>query len=331
MTPSAGPPLPAYGLTTNPFRLDTLDPLANPDDLGCVSLVDGWRDLRDEQRLIGRQTDNDGPVFFVVTGASKTGRTSVANYLIRLWADKRGLDKDSVVVHSYDPGDNQGKYDPGSQLHQWVQSLRIRNRRDPLGLSETTRDELKALTPSSTTFDFAEAIMDVEVDLRNPGNGGRARFLAAILERGKGKDLLRQVKESFGNMQALVIVTVDRSLDSQDVLDDIDKALPSDLGLVLELGSIQGGDVATIVKNRWNWACPDVDPPFDMDAVAEVFDAPRPIARVVELLALMLDMGNWRHIDDDPPWPASAHLGFDGDSMRQLLGAFDRTVLTGGK
>ena len=334
MTPPVEAGIPVYGLTSNPFRLETLDPLFHPTDLDCLSLVDGWKDLTEAEELIGRRVAEEKPVFFVVEGASDTGRSSVANYLVYLWAKERGVGRDSVLVHPPHPrdsGGNRGTYAPEDQVLGWISSLRVRNVVERLGLTEPTQKQLSGLpqaaSPTAAT-DYSLALYNTERDLRTPADGGRELLLAAILERGKGRGLVPLIRESFQATRAIVVITVDSSVDSQDVLADISRLLPSDQGLVLSLGPIQGADVGTIIENRWDCYRKGIENPFDLTAVAEVFTSPRPIARVVKALGWMLEVRQ-AEFSDEEPWPATKRLAFKADQMHRLLSSLDRNLYLG--
>jgi hypothetical protein len=328
MTQPAGTGLPAYGLAMSPFdEKRALDPLCSAADRASVSPVDGWRDLRDAENLISRRVAGDRPVFFVIAGASSTGRSSLANYLVHLWAQARGVTSESIVVQRRDPGPDAGVYDAGTQIMEWAQGLLLRD--DKLDLTETTQKLLEDLTDSSTLFKFAQSLRGVDQDLRTPtpGSGKGPRYLAAILERGKGDDLIRKVRDCFQATRAIVIVTIDASRDTANLLNQVDQVLSPDAGLRVNVGPISGDDVVTVIERRWSAIGQHVENPFNQTA-AEVFDSPRPIKRVVKLLHRMLRIQ--QHLHKGDPWPASRNLGFfDRDAMRGLLEEIDEKVPAG--
>jgi len=333
VTPPVGSGLPVYGLTSNPFLHGELDPLARPQDLPCISLVDGWGDLTTAVELIGRRVAVEEPVYFVVEGASQTGRSSVANYLVYLWAKESGVGDGSnreVLVERRDQGPNRGTYAPEFQIFDWISQLRVRAVKSHLVLSPTAENRLSVLSPSPASgANFALALNAVETDLRR-GQEGKELLLAAIFERGKGKDLLRMVQDSFDATRAIVVITVDATEDARDVLDDIEKVLSPDRGWLLKLGPVRGVDVRTIITDRWNHYRPDIPCPFDVAGAAEAFENnPRPIARTVKLLSGMLEMRQVNFAGDEP-WPVTQRLFLDAKAMRDMLEFFDRNMNLGG-
>jgi hypothetical protein len=333
VTSPADSGFPVYGLTTNPFLLGELDPIARPQDLKCVSFVDGWGDLSAAEELIGRQAAVKGPVYFVVEGASQTGRSSVANYLVHLWATENGVGQGpnrEVLVHRRNLGANKGSYAPEEQILDWISRLQVRALNDDLILSPTVEKRIDSLSPAldvTTSTKFALALRAVEADLRD--QKGKEYLLAAIFERGKGRGLVQMVQDSFETTRAVVVITVDASEDAQDVLDGIDKVLIAETGLLLRLGPIRGTDVGTIIADRWRHYKPGTPCPFDANGVAEAFDHPRPIARTVKLLSKILELQQMYFPDDDP-WPATLRLALGAQEMRRLLKIIDGDMDLGG-
>ena len=317
--------LPAYGLTANPFTIDTLNPLISPADQNSVSFVDGWRNLRDAEKLIRQRVAADKAVFFVVSGTSSTGRTSVAYYLVHLWAKERKIHGHQVVAERNDPGPDGGSFSPEGQLLEWAQNLLLREDADTLGIAPSTKTRLADLTESDTTVKFGLALQAFDKDLRTHGHGGEVRFLAAILERGKGDDLVRKARQCFQATKAIVIITVDESANTANLLVNARKSLSGTEGLCIRLGPIMGADVATVVQNRWDAVRKGVDNPFDLTEVVRVFEYPRTIARTVRLLERML---NVRHslYNGQAPWPDSPNLALTGAVMRELLKDFESTL-----
>jgi hypothetical protein len=328
MTSSNGAALPAYGLTANPFARRTLDPLRNSEDRRCVSMVDGWKDLSAAKDLIKRRVAADQAVFFVIAGQSSTGRSSVANYLVHLWAEARGIDDQMVVVHRRDPGSTGGVYTWQTQIMEWAQTLLLRVDARSLGLERETKDELRSLSDSSGPIQFGEALQHVDQDLRSPKGNDPVRHLAAIFERGKSSDLMRWVKECFQVTRALIIVTVDDQEDTKILLAHVKQFLSPDEGLKIDCGPILGLDVATLIRDRWDAACKGVESPFDLAAIAEVFDQPRNITRVMSLLERMLHMRQLLYSGQDS-WPNAQGLDFSADQIRGLLAELDGRLPTG--
>jgi hypothetical protein len=326
MTLPVGTALPAYGMAINPFKMRTLDPLCSKTDRDSVSLVDGWKDLAEVEDLITRRVVADKPVFFFICGASSTGRSSVANYLVHLWSKARGVSSEAILVHRRDPGPDGGVYTSETQIREWAQKLLLRD--DPLSLTLTTQQRLEELTDSDTIFKFAQSLRSVDQDLRQPGNGNDPRYLAAIMERGKGDDLVQKVKDCFEPTRAIVIVTVDRSRDTANLLSNVSQVLSPDEGLRIDIGPIYGDDVVTLIQDRWAAVCQNVENPFDLTATAGVFDTPRPIARVVGLLEGMLTARQVLH-DEPDPWPISRSLALGKEQMRGLLQLLDRQLPAG--
>jgi hypothetical protein len=319
--------LTAYGLTMSPFEVRTLDPLQNPADLDRVSRVDGWKNLTDAENLIGERVAADKPVFFVVAGPSSTGRSSVANYLVHLWAQAHGVTGNAVVVHTRDPGPGAGVYDTTAQIVAWAKRLLFHDGK--LAFTPDTAKSLKSLDATSDSFDIALSLRAVDEELRTPkpGSGNAPRYLAAILEHGKGDDLILKVKDCFEATRAIIIVTIDKSQDNANLLSQVDQGLLSGVGLCINIGPIKGDDVKTLIERRWSAVCPDVKNPFDLTAAAGVFSSDRPIARVVDLLERMLWTRQYAHWGN--PWPDEPSLAFNRDQMAGLLKTLDAKVPVG--
>jgi hypothetical protein len=328
VTAPASTSLPAYGMPVNPFAMSTLDPLVSLADRQRVSLVDGWKDLTLAIDLINKRVALDKAVFFVVAGASSTGRSSVANYLVHRWAQARGITGDAVVVHRRDPGSNGGVYTAEIQIMEWAQGILLRPDMEELNFTAVTQQWLEQLTDSTSIFKFGQSLRGIDRDLRTPQPGMTPRYLAAIMERGKGDDLIRKISECFLPTRAIVIITVDKSYDTATLLGQVGQFLTPDVGLRIDIGPIYGDDVVTLIQDQWTAVCQNVENPFDLTAAADVFASPRPISRIVNLLERMLRVRQVLH-DGQDPWPIARSLAFSKEQMQGLLQEFDRELPAG--
>jgi hypothetical protein len=335
MTPPTDPGFPVYGLASNPFLLAELDPITRPADLKNISLVDGWQDLSDAKGLIRRRVADAKPIYFVIVGASQTGRSSIANYLVYLWATEHGIGPESnrkLLVHRRSLGANNGSYAADEQVLDWISQfyLRVLTEED-FTLSTTAQKRVESLSLSqegmTLSTRFALALKAVETDLLSEPD--RPTIFAAIFEHGKGRGLVQMIQDSFAPTRSIIILTVDATTDAGDVLDGIDKVLLPDAGLLLRLGPVQGTDIGTITSDRWNLHRPGVESPFETADVAMAFDQPRPIARAVKLLSKMLRLQQM-YFKDHAPWPDDKRLALNALTIRELLEVIDGEMDLGG-
>lgn len=313
--------LPAYQLPCNPFPRRPLMSLESDGDHDCFSMVDGWKGLDvAAESFIAKKVSDEKPVHFVLVGADKTGRTSIANYLVRLWANRRG-GKDAVVVNTRDPGANSGTYSIEGNMIQWAQEFLALNIVKNLGLAPSTLDCLRRLSPSNWNPSLmSEALANLEHDFRNSGQNGQQRFLAAIFEHGRGDELVMKIKDSFKHTQAIVVTTIDDTGDSGKLVSSVVDTHFD--GLALRLRPIQGADVVTLIKHQWERVGNGMENPFDLTAVEDVFDSPRPIGRVVGMLAWLLDNANAAH-GGVAPWPSTRTLAFGEEALRAHVRNYD--------
>jgi len=322
MTPMGGDDLLAYGLARNPFLRRPLNPLDSDDDRDCISKLDGWKDLDVAAKdLIARKISDEKPVFFALVGAGKTGRTTIANYLVHLWADARG-GKEAVFLNFDDQKYNSGTYSIPDTMTGWIQQFVSLNIKKQLGLAESTLKCLDGLSSSNwNSSRMSEALLRLEGDLQE-AKSGRRQFLAAVFEHGRGDELVMKITDSFKHTQAIVIATIDDTRDSEKL---VASARAGSDWQVLDLKPIHGADVATLIEDQWD-RVGNGENPFELKAVPGVFDTPRPIGQVVRMLAWLMEDTNAHHPGVKDAWPLVRTLKINEQVLRTFVTNYDREL-----
>ena len=118
-------------------------------------------DFTEAQELIDHRVAEAEPVFFVVDGESKTGRSSVANYLVHLGRKRAASSASRTSRSSPSPGASTPARYAWRRIVHWISSLRTYAIKKNLPLTPSTRELMKAQQPSkevTAAADYAEAL-----------------------------------------------------------------------------------------------------------------------------------------------------------------------------
>nr|WP_296064982.1 hypothetical protein [uncultured Actinoplanes sp.] len=299
------PALPLYDLSENPYLPRELDPLLREQDSDLVAMVDGWRNLGTICDYVDEQAKAGEPCLVLVSGASTTGRTSVANYLLRRWADARNHDPKSMLVLPLHVGHD---FEDGGPILHWIGRLKPfitrqtrADGRKPL-LQATTATELVTLAserPANPGPRLQSVLETVVVDL------GDAWALAGVLEGVSTYAQVALTLQAFDAVDAMMVMIEDRTKDTTESLAGVDQLLSDGNARRVDLDLIGHEEIPELIRKRWQCHRPDGAPsPFDEAAIAQVFNQKRrTIAQVLRVFADMLTAKQDVLADKQIRWP----------------------------
>jgi hypothetical protein len=319
-----------YGLQSNPYTPRALDPLTREEQLHKV--IWGVHALAEAENYVERAVELEEAAFVLVSGRSGTGRTSVANHLLRHYRDKREIaDTTRFIV----PRSRYSGQDPFDIFKKWVTSLYAKltaGGLTPLGAEGFDLDQELATRQNLQEDTYATHLSVLLSQLAAVLQVKEAAF-GVCFENVKDYRLVDASFEAFGETQTLVVLTVldyPRTDDSIRVL--FERHVP-ETGLgsrgypVVELEPIRGRSAKELVQHRWSCAQPDVESPFDGTGLEQAFDDRlRTAGRVLQLTEHVL---NWHAatVGEGPLWPdAREQLAFECDLLRRLMPEVDRSL-----
>lgn len=285
-----------YGLKENPFEVRPLNPQVDPEDLKRIVRLVKFH-LDDIDNTLQNKIDAGEPVFFVVSGKSGTGRTSVANYILTRYRDLKGYEQfviPPVTVNHSVP----------DVFRNWMLRLRggIRQKKLDIGeLSKSILDQVQTTPDNLLNSVFLDLALEVSqaLDQLNPKAG-----FGVYLEDIPTMDLFEAAMDIFRDSSTACVMTV-----SESALAVMDKKPAVDVHIALE--EIEGRDVWEIIDKRWVGNAPN---PFDPNGVVKAFDQKLSIARAMvlmrKILATMLDY----HPHGDE-WPRATELHFSEELL----------------
>jgi hypothetical protein len=316
----------AYGLRAHPYARRELDPVKDAEDLELFCMVDGWQEAANVGGFVQQRARTRDPALVVIAGGSGTGRTSLANYLVREWADARAdaqdvnFDRARLVVSR----SSVTNYRSDEQLWDWVLGLEplVLKRRIPL--SATTSDAFRDLGNSMPQA-LGRGLQRVLIGLTDELHAAGAA-LAGILEGVRTQELVTLAGEAFSLVDALVVLTIDDTVGNFDaVLSTLRGDLDPESARLVTLSDLQPLDATAVVRHRWD-TCSDHPPPFQDAGLTAAFSGrARPLARILATLEALLML---KEIDfrGHGQWPHLRELEFSDDELRRKIRSIENLI-----
>jgi hypothetical protein len=319
-----------YRLARNPYTPRALDPLSNAEALNkAVHAADLFEAV---ERYVADAAAAKESEFVLVSGRSGTGRTSVANHLMRCYRDN--LEHIDDPARFVVPRTRFSGQDPFDIFLQWFTSLNGKLKRagvTPLGQQGwdfdaelASRSGLDADTYATYLLEFLPALAEV---LETKGAG-----FAACFENVKDYGLVEAAFESFIDTPTIVVLTVldyRRTQDSIRVLFERHRAEVSGRSAypALDLEPIRGVNAKELVQYHWMCASPEQDSPFDEVGLERSFgDRLRTAGRVLRITEHVLNTYA-ATLGEGPLWPeAREQLRLRSDVLEQMVPEADKVL-----
>jgi hypothetical protein len=314
-----------YGVCVNPFIRGPLDPLSASDPTEVPRPIGGLESLAAVEQYMQRAVAANEPVFVLVSGTRKSGRTSICNHLLAMYRDARKeiADPAKFVV----PRRDEVGRNPQILFKKWIRMLHQDLRSEGLTPLQDGRIDLEADIASGAQLNDADTWEETaEFWMRETakmlGSARQAGF-GVCLENVESAEVLASALAIFKRTRTIVVMTVLTDTDGTSVRRHFRQRTPAGNAVaatqypVVDLLNVAGPDAGTLVRYRWNAVVGDeVESPFDEDGLASAFGQPaRPTGRVLYLTAKMFDE-KAAALDAGPPWPdAKDELAFEAAWM----------------
>jgi hypothetical protein len=318
-----------YGLTTNPFVSEqALD--APPHPLTHFLTVDGFGEQKplidrlasEEETRLAALNQNGNPntssnstsslkrnQFFLIHGNKGTGRTSVSNYIGRVFGGEQTM---RVVEDISDSGHKRN-------LYNWMENFALKADIEGFHEVQSQFDRLGAF-PEVTNAKYVRFLRQALNELK-----AKERRVVAVFEEVQNAELFPLVQDVFdpANVELpdppLVIFTT-TSASISDAFANL-RRKPTGPGRI-NLRETSGQDILEFLARRWEQTSQYQPHPFDDQTIVYAFEKARfPLKRAVEALHYILEE-KARTIAEGDNWPNDRTLAIGRDQIALSLFGF---------
>lgn len=310
----------AYELEAYPYDRDRdLNPLQDENDLALVSWVDGWQQARDAEGFLAERAKLGEPALVVIAGGSGTGRTSLANFVVHMWASQRAVDARKLVLAPW----AAQNYDGEEQLWRWALSLEQRALKGGVQLADSTTTafaDLRKSKPDAMGAALQHLLGQVATDVAGAG------ALAGIVEKVGHPSFLSLAGECLQLVDVLLVMTVDHTpATEEEVLSKADGLIDPQMGRTLRLTELSGEDAKEVIQRRWEQcATAKNSSPFPDHGLVAAFEHPRrTLLRVLRLVEALL-VNKEMELGKTDKWPEVRT--FSAQELGQKIPYLDREL-----
>lgn len=314
-----------YGLNRNPyFNNSALDPLLSPDDREMLVEVDGFERITNVNEHIKNAIKNKKTPFFMITGKSGTGRSSLSNYILRQYCEAVRIHPENLII----PHREYRGYDKIYTIKKWFGYLRaaLNDKKIPLNkeIKEDFQTYLADTVEATLEPNFLDIANRISAELAiAPHNRG----FACCLEDVEDFTIIDAALNIFSGVPTICVFTVQDYSDQQRGIiapfrEKCKKLTGSD---ILELTQLSSSEARELVASVWT-KCSELENPFDLDCIEKVFRGKhRSIGLTLTVMAKLIDH-KLAHHPDGNAWPDATELAFTCDQLRGLVPLLEERV-----
>lgn len=108
-----------YGVSANPYDLGELDPLSQSTHTHFFVPSPSFANLDPVDRVIDKAIGQKRCAVFVVEGKKGSGRSSITNYILSRYRERRGIKPERFLIPDADPHNDAFEF-----LMEWIEALR---------------------------------------------------------------------------------------------------------------------------------------------------------------------------------------------------------------
>lgn len=315
-----------YGLTETPYgEVRPLDPIEHPSDRDLLvkAVIDTFSETIEGP--LQRAHAEGEPVFFLVAGRSRSGRSTMANFILDLHRELRGINRAQFVVPQLSGGRDSSGHDPYALFKDWIRKwlfyeLKKKNL-IPLAFHARVTEIMREATDEDYERHFLEFVDFTHQRLRD---GDPSAGFGVCIENVRTIAHVDAALEIFQFTPVAVVFTVvlpphaeaskDAAVDVMATLTDSQHDYRSKIQLV-DLQPLPDDVVAEVASVRWNGPDPA---PFELGVFDGAFGKEAPtFGRTLSTLARLLQT----RAAQAPPgiaWPHDS-LKYTGNQVRETL------------
>ncbi|MFC4115837.1 hypothetical protein [Nonomuraea zeae] len=289
-----------YGLRSgNPYVSRPLDAVTCESDHELLLELAGFIPLTTLKTAIEQKAGRKRPVFVLITGVGKSGRTSLANHIMRLYRDAATSPGATFVTHRAEPDDMT--HDAYAQICSTLLSLRNKMNECAIKIP----DELRARFTELGQRTRADRMN--EYDLQDIAGLAGSTFAAAKVAFGiryegvPTKQLITLATKVFESTSTVVVFTVDAYEHANTVrLTKAERERFAARGHIVDLGTLTPEQISELAKHRWNGRPPA---PFHEQGLTNALSGREyTVGQALRRLEVLLDFRLSEYEKDDP-WP----------------------------
>ncbi|MEU7919343.1 hypothetical protein [Micromonospora zamorensis] len=296
-----------------------LNPLTDPDDYLELLDLDGFVRVEAITKHLQTALEQDRPSFFVVSGRDRTGRTSVANCILHLYQQMRGLGANflpaRVTVANHNDQESLGR--ALAQLQNEVDFAAL----DLQPRTLRALNELEEANSSRYEQRFQAVAYMIARDLATMEP---ARGLGVLFEGIRTAGLIAAARKVFERAPGVVVFTHANYDHSQTTMaEQVDSATLDDSVHLVHLRPLASAQINELAVRRWS-AASTQECPYDQAGIERVYRYnPMPIKAVLHRLAGLLDYRLRTNVVDEP-WPVNRHLGMPEEWLVATMALLDQ-------
>ncbi|WP_157248268.1 hypothetical protein [Nonomuraea typhae] len=294
-----------YGLSGgNPYRVEPLDPLTHAGHRALLVDVNGYAAATEALgAYLQARAESGESAFVVVSGTDFTGRTSVANHVLDLHRQIRGLDRRLLVARVAIEN---------NRAVEWVTAAMVELQNEiekaDLTLSPKLQEALDAIetigaTSGETIYPSRYRTLARRLRGELSGHPSGEYGFAAVFEGLRQADLIGKMQKVFEDSRSIAVFTHSAYKHANTpMLDEL-----RSLGVhIVSLRSLDGPQIRCVAEARWKGASP-LPSPFPPDSLEAVWCEPAPIKSVVKMLGAWIDF-RLRTSSEQGAWPHNTDL-----------------------
>lgn len=307
-----------YGLgDLNPYQHRTLDPVTQPRDRELQSDLGGFLQRELIESYLKKTIAEERPAFVVVSGHDRSGRTSTANHVLDVYRRLRPVSDRFLVARL-----EVRQHDEVNLAHQVMAKLQNAAFYAGVGLSPETNTALEGssgVDPKVFRQHLQRIARRVDLDLAGlPEPYAFGLCFEGLLSAG----LISDMKEIFESTRCVVVFTHQNREHAQTAASGKIRSALSDDGLFVGLRPLAGSQVRMLAESRWRHVS-DLDCPFDLEGVEEVFAEPAiPIKLALNRLEWCLEH-RLKSTETDGTWPDDTSLALTRRWLKTAIAMVD--------
>ena len=300
-----------YGFKNEGNILKVLNPLKEPDDANLFIFIDGFSRLKELNKIFEAAENINKPIFFLVSGASGSGRSSVAKYILSHYRKYHKIDSTRFFVPDEIDINNDDLY----VIRNWILYLYTDLEDKGIELSKDIVEELRGGLGNVARETFRPVLKRIMrriskiLSSQNPPSS-----YGICIEDVKNYQTIDAFIDITKSTNTIAIFTVHEN--EYDIINSINN------NVKIELSHLDGQEAREVIDVLWKQTNLHKKP-FDGAQVENAFGTKnRSIGNIITRFKQLLEIK--LNIKKDSVWPENNNLSFTPHELKEYLRLLDR-------